>query len=121
MGRGHRQLHQPPGRVAGLPVAVHQPRHRADQHGRPLVQPRHRRASGNKDTVSNNPVPDSGSASPYAYAADNPLTGTDPTGHGNIFTEAVGAVESGAEKLQGAAVDGLESVGLTGAPRPMPC
>ena len=37
---------------------------------------------GNKDTVSNNPVPDSASASPFAYAADNPMTGTDPSGHG---------------------------------------
>ena len=36
---------------------------------------------GNKDTVSNNPVPNSASASPYAYAADNPLGDTDPTGH----------------------------------------
>jgi hypothetical protein len=36
---------------------------------------------GNKDTAANNPVPASASASPYAYAADNPLTGTDPTGH----------------------------------------
>jgi RHS repeat-associated protein len=36
---------------------------------------------GNKDTVANDPVPDSASASPYAYAADNPLTGTDPSGH----------------------------------------
>ncbi len=69
---------------------------------------------GNKDTVSNNPVPDSASASPYAYAADNPLTSTDPTGHGNIFTEAADAVESGVEDLQGAAVNTLESVGLTG-------
>ena len=43
VGRGQRQLHQCPGGVAGLPVAVHQPCHRADQHGRPLVQPRHRR------------------------------------------------------------------------------
>ncbi len=36
---------------------------------------------GNKDTVSNKPVPDSASASPFGYAADNPLGITDPTGH----------------------------------------
>ncbi len=36
---------------------------------------------GNKDTVTNKPVPDSASASPFGYAADNPLNATDPTGH----------------------------------------
>ncbi len=36
---------------------------------------------GDKDTVSNKPVPDSASASPFGYAADNPLSLTDPTGH----------------------------------------
>ena len=36
---------------------------------------------GNKDTVSNKPVPDSASASPFGYAAGNPLGNTDPTGH----------------------------------------
>ena len=35
----------------------------------------------NKDTVANKPVPDSASASPFGYAADNPLDRTDPTGH----------------------------------------
>jgi RHS repeat-associated protein len=35
---------------------------------------------GNKDTVSNKPVPDSASASPFGYAADNPLDLTDPSG-----------------------------------------
>ncbi len=34
-----------------------------------------------KDTQANNPVPDSANANPFAYANDNPLTGTDPTGH----------------------------------------
>jgi hypothetical protein len=34
-----------------------------------------------KDTVNVNPVPDPAAASPFAYAADNPLTGVDPTGH----------------------------------------
>jgi len=36
---------------------------------------------GNKDTVANKPVPNSASASPFGYAADNPLDATDPTGH----------------------------------------
>ncbi|HUN30603.1 MAG TPA: LamG-like jellyroll fold domain-containing protein [Trebonia sp.] len=35
----------------------------------------------NKDTASNSPTPNSASASPFGYAADNPLTNTDPTGH----------------------------------------
>src|SRR5215469_16460881 len=39
---------------------------------------------GNRDTVSNKPVPDSASASPFGYAADNPLGATDPTGHAMI-------------------------------------
>jgi RHS repeat-associated protein len=34
-----------------------------------------------RDSVSVNPVPDSAAANPFAYVADNPLTGTDPTGH----------------------------------------
>ncbi len=36
---------------------------------------------GNKDTTANKPVPNSASASPYGYAADNPLGVTDPSGH----------------------------------------
>ena len=39
---------------------------------------------GNKDTMANNPVPDSASASPFGYAADNPLGDTDPSGHGAV-------------------------------------
>ena len=35
----------------------------------------------NKDTVSNKPTPNSASASPFGYAADNPLDATDPSGH----------------------------------------
>jgi RHS repeat-associated protein len=34
-----------------------------------------------RDTTTVNPVPDSAAANPFAYAADNPMTGTDPTGH----------------------------------------
>ena len=36
---------------------------------------------GNRDTAANKPVPDSASASPFGYAADNPLRNTDSTGH----------------------------------------
>ena len=36
---------------------------------------------GDKDTVANKPSPNSASASPFGYAADNPLDATDPTGH----------------------------------------
>jgi hypothetical protein len=33
------------------------------------------------DSVQVSPVPDPAAGNPYAYAADNPLGGTDPTGH----------------------------------------
>src|SRR5262249_42431576 len=36
----------------------------------------------NRDTVANNPIPNSAEANPFAYVDDNPLTGTDPSGHG---------------------------------------
>src|SRR5581483_5658727 len=35
----------------------------------------------NRDTASNNPVPIEANANQYAYANDNPLTGTDPSGN----------------------------------------
>jgi RHS repeat-associated protein len=35
-----------------------------------------------RDTASNSPVPDAVNANQYAYANVNPLTGTDPSGHG---------------------------------------
>ncbi|MFG3046718.1 LamG-like jellyroll fold domain-containing protein [Streptomyces sp. NPDC048241] len=34
-----------------------------------------------RDTVSNDPLPDSVNANAYAYANQNPMTGVDPTGH----------------------------------------
>jgi len=34
-----------------------------------------------RDTTTVSPVPDPVAANPFAYADDNPLTGTDPTGH----------------------------------------
>jgi large repetitive protein len=35
----------------------------------------------NRDSFANSPVPDGVNADRYAYANDNPLTGTDPSGH----------------------------------------
>jgi large repetitive protein len=35
----------------------------------------------NRDTANNNPTPNEADANRYAYADDDPLTGTDPTGH----------------------------------------
>jgi large repetitive protein len=35
----------------------------------------------NKDTASNDPVPNPAEANPFAYVDDNPMTGTDPSGH----------------------------------------
>ncbi|HKT00126.1 MAG TPA: LamG-like jellyroll fold domain-containing protein [Rugosimonospora sp.] len=37
-----------------------------------------------KDTAAQNPVPNSANANPFAYVEDNPLTGTDPTGHWSL-------------------------------------
>ena len=34
-----------------------------------------------RDTVQNNPVPNSAAANPFAYGNDDPFAGTDPTGH----------------------------------------
>jgi hypothetical protein len=34
-----------------------------------------------RDTTRVNPDPDSAAANPFAYAGDDPLTATDPTGH----------------------------------------
>ncbi len=34
-----------------------------------------------RDQVAQNPVPNPAAANPFAYVADNPLDGTDPTGH----------------------------------------
>lgn len=36
----------------------------------------------NRDPVALNPVPNSAAANPFAYVDDNPLAGTDPSGHG---------------------------------------
>jgi RHS repeat-associated protein len=39
----------------------------------------------NKDTASVSPLPNSAAANPFAYVNDNPLTGTDPSGHGSCW------------------------------------
>ncbi len=48
----------------------------------------------NRDTVSNNPVPDSVSANRYQYADANPMTATDPTGHSSWWNKVKSAVSS---------------------------
>lgn len=35
-----------------------------------------------KDTAAQNPVPNSAAANPFAFVDDDPMTGTDPSGHG---------------------------------------
>ncbi|HUN33682.1 MAG TPA: LamG-like jellyroll fold domain-containing protein [Trebonia sp.] len=43
-----------------------------------------------RDTASNSPLPNSASANPFAYVADNPLGATDPSGHYLIDDSADG-------------------------------
>ncbi|MFE4599870.1 LamG-like jellyroll fold domain-containing protein [Kitasatospora indigofera] len=50
----------------------------------------------NKDTVSLNPVPTSVSANPFAYVNDNPLAGTDPTGHCSWYDVVCGVSHAAA-------------------------
>jgi hypothetical protein len=40
----------------------------------------------NKDSFSPNPAPNSAAANPFAYVADNPMEGTDPSGHCSWWT-----------------------------------
>ncbi|HUN34614.1 MAG TPA: LamG-like jellyroll fold domain-containing protein [Trebonia sp.] len=47
-----------------------------------------------RDTQSNSAVPNSADANPFAYAAGNPMTGVDPTGHG-WWSDVTHAVSSG--------------------------
>jgi RHS repeat-associated protein len=41
-----------------------------------------------KDTIHNNPTPNSAAANPFAYGNDDPFAGTDPTGH--MYNNALG-------------------------------
>ncbi|WP_258053256.1 LamG-like jellyroll fold domain-containing protein [Streptomyces sp. Ru72] len=54
-----------------------------------------------RDTVGNDPLPDSVNANQYAYANDNPMTGTDPTGHWFSFIKK--AVKKVTKKVKKAA------------------
>ncbi|BCY11084.1 LamG-like jellyroll fold domain-containing protein [Actinoplanes sp. L3-i22] len=51
----------------------------------------------NRDTVANNPAPDSIDANRYQYASANPMMNTDPTGHmslGGLFNKAKSVASS---------------------------
>ncbi|MDH6131378.1 RHS repeat-associated protein [Kitasatospora sp. MAA4] len=59
----------------------------------------------NKDTVSNNPTPNSAAANPFAYVDDNPMIGTDPSGHCSWWTGSceVQAAKAAASRVANAA------------------
>ncbi|MFB9831444.1 LamG-like jellyroll fold domain-containing protein [Actinoallomurus acaciae] len=60
----------------------------------------------NKDTVTNNPVPNSAAANPFAYVDDDPLTRTDPTGHswlGDVWNGVKSAAKATAHAVASAA------------------
>ncbi|MBI3687533.1 MAG: discoidin domain-containing protein, partial [Actinobacteria bacterium] len=48
----------------------------------------------NRDTVSVDPVPDPAAANPFAYVSDNPMTGTDPSGHCWAFCDVISWVNN---------------------------
>jgi RHS repeat-associated protein len=55
-----------------------------------------------RDAVDNNPVPDSIDANRFAYADDNPMTNTDPTGHwslGGLIKKAKSVVSRGVQAI----------------------
>jgi len=53
------------------------------------------------DTVQVSPDPDPAAGDPFAYAADNPLTGIDPTGH-QVEPSGIGAVTPAIAKINAA-------------------
>ena len=65
----------------------------------------------NRDTVALNPVPNSAAANPFAYVNDNPLTGTDPSGHGwfDWVGDAVHAVTSSVASAYNATAGAVSS------------
>jgi large repetitive protein len=60
------------------------------------------------DTAQVSPVPDSAAGNPFAYAADNPLDNTDPTGHWQIPVATV----VGTSLLTTLGVTAIEGVGV---------
>ncbi|MCC3770393.1 RHS repeat-associated core domain-containing protein, partial [Streptomyces sp. UNOC14_S4] len=63
----------------------------------------------NRDTMSFDPVPNSATANPFAYVDDNPLKGTDPSGHG-FWGSMQRAVSSGWEHVKSAASSAWQGV-----------
>jgi RHS repeat-associated protein len=58
-----------------------------------------------RDTVANDPVPDSVEANRFAYASDNPLTVTDPSGHfslSGLWNKAKSSLSSGVKAVKSA-------------------
>src|SRR5262249_19292696 len=47
-----------------------------------------------RDTAGPSPAPDSAAANPFAYAGDNPVSASDPTGHFMAMTKGGGAGDS---------------------------
>jgi large repetitive protein len=55
-----------------------------------------------RDTADNNPIPDTVNANRFAYADDNPMTNTDPTGHwslGGLLKKAKSVVSRGVQAI----------------------
>ncbi|MFC1434545.1 LamG-like jellyroll fold domain-containing protein [Streptacidiphilus sp. N1-3] len=63
----------------------------------------------NKDTMSLNPTPNSAAANPFAYVDDNPLTRTDPSGHG-FFGDVWNGIKKGASWVGGEIESGAKYV-----------
>ena len=61
-----------------------------------------------KDTATLNPVPNAAAANPFAYAADNPLTGTDPSGHRLCDDGVCGSAQT-VDNAQQAAADACQA------------
>ncbi|MFC7279966.1 LamG-like jellyroll fold domain-containing protein [Paractinoplanes rhizophilus] len=66
-----------------------------------------------RDTAANTPIPDSINANQYAYANANPLTGTDPSGHGlwSKITHGISSIASRGYSYAAQAVSTAYSAG----------
>jgi RHS repeat-associated protein len=62
----------------------------------------------NKDTQAQDPVPNPAEANPFAYVDDNPMTGTDPSGHG-WFSSLTHKVSSAVHSVSAAVSSGWNS------------